>query len=66
MLKSLADKTLRLLDQINAAPPLNMLRIPLSNRLEKLKGNRAGFWGLRINDQWSIAFRWHGQDALDA
>lgn len=63
--RELHDKARRLLDQINAAPKLEMLRIPPSNRLEKLKGDRAGFWSLRINDQWRIVFRWQGQDALD-
>ena len=62
---SYTNKVRRLLDQINAAPKLEMLRIPPSNRLEKLKGDRAGFWSLRINDQWRIVFRWQGQDALD-
>jgi proteic killer suppression protein len=28
-------------------------------------GTFAGFWSLRINDQWRIVFRWQGQDALD-
>jgi hypothetical protein len=45
------DKARRLLDQINVAPTLDMLRIPPSNRLEKLKGDRAGFWSLRINER---------------
>jgi len=63
--RELHDKARRLLDQINAAPTLDMLLIPPSNRLEKLKGDRAGFWSLRINDQWRIVFRWQGQDAVD-
>ena len=63
--RELHDKVRRLLDQINAAPKLELLRIPPGNRLEKLKGDRAGFWSLRINDQWRIVFRWQGQDALD-
>ena len=63
--RELHDKARRLLDQINTAPKLEMLRIPPSNRLEKLKGDRTGFWSLRINDQWRIVFRWQGQDALD-
>ena len=63
--RELHDNTQRLLDQINATPTLDMLRIPPSNRLEKLKGDRAGFWSLRINDQWRIVFRWEGQNALD-
>ena len=61
----LHDKARRLLDQINAATKLDMLRITPSNRLEKLKGDRIGFWSLRINDQWRIIFRWQGHDALD-
>lgn len=63
--RELHDKARRLLDQINAAPTLDMLRIPPSNRLEKLKGDWAGFWNLRINDQWRIASCWQGQDAFD-
>jgi proteic killer suppression protein len=63
--RELHSKARRLMDQINAAPTLDMLRIPPSNRLENLKGDWAGFWSLRINDQWRIVFRWQGQDALD-
>jgi proteic killer suppression protein len=33
--------------------------------LEKLRGDLAGYWNLRINDQWHIIFRWEGNDALD-
>ena len=58
-------KAIRLLDQINAAPTLDFLRTPPSNRLEKLRGDWAGYWGLRINDQWRVVFRWEGNDALD-
>ena len=32
--------------------------VDLENRLEKLKGDRAGQWSIRINDQWRIVFRW--------
>jgi len=63
--RELHGKARRLLDQINAAPALEFLRIPPSNRLEKLRGNLAGYWSLRINDQWRIIFRWEGNDALD-
>jgi len=63
--RELHDKARRLLDQINAALNLEFLRIPPSNRLEKLRGNLVGFWSLRINDQWRIIFRWEGVDALD-
>lgn len=55
----------RKLEMIAAAGQLKSLRIPPSNRLEKLKGNRAGQHSIRINDQWRICFRWKGGDAFD-
>jgi len=36
---------------------------PASNRLEKLKGDRAGQHSIRINDQWRICFRWKDGNA---
>ncbi|HDO52544.1 MAG TPA: plasmid maintenance system killer protein [Rhizobiales bacterium] len=48
-----------------AAPALGFLRIPPSNRLEKLRGDLGGYWSLRINEQWRLIFRWEGNDALD-
>jgi proteic killer suppression protein len=63
--RELHDKAMRLLDQLNAAPALEFLRTPPSNRLEKLRGDRTGYWSLRINDQWRIVFRWKDSDALD-
>ncbi len=58
-------KARRLLDQINAAISLQILRIPPGNRLEKLTGDLQGFLSLRINDRFRIIFRWDGNDALD-
>ena len=43
---------------INIATVLADLRVPPSNRLEKLSGDRAGQWSVRINDQWRICFEW--------
>jgi proteic killer suppression protein len=63
--KDLHGKICRLLDQINASPNVEMLRIPPSNRLEKLKGDLKGFWSLRINDQWRIVFKWKDNDAYE-
>ena len=63
--RELHGKTQRLLDQINAAKSLHILRIPPGNRLEKLIGELQGFWSLRINDRYRIIFRWDGNDALD-
>jgi proteic killer suppression protein len=51
------------LDQLNAASELNHLRVPPSNRLEALKGKRAGQHSIRINDQWRLCFRWVGGNA---
>jgi hypothetical protein len=41
------------------------LRAPLGKRLELLKGDRAGQWSVRVNDQFRICFRWTGADAED-
>jgi toxin HigB-1 len=57
--------TLRKLLQLNAAVELDFLRIPPGNRLEALKGNRAGQHSIRINDQWRICFKWRDGDAYD-
>jgi toxin HigB-1 len=43
---------------LNAATSLNDLRSLPSNRLESLSGNRAGQFGIRINAQWRLCFRW--------
>lgn len=56
---------LRKLLQLNAAVELDFLRIPPGNRLEALKGDRAGQHSIRINDQWRICFVWKSGDAYD-
>ena len=43
---------------LNAAPSLDALRALPSNRLEALKGDRAGQWSIRVNDQWRVCFEW--------
>jgi proteic killer suppression protein len=48
----------RKLQYLNVAYRLADLRIPPGNRLEALKGNRAGYHSIRINDQWRIIFQW--------
>jgi proteic killer suppression protein len=55
-----ALRKLRLLD---AAVSLEDLRVPPGNRLEKLKGDRAGRYSIRINEQWRICFAWAAGDA---
>lgn len=53
----------RKLDQIDSAIALDELRIPPGNRLEALKGDRAGQYSVRINDQYRICFVWSDQGA---
>ena len=48
----------RKLDQLNQAEQLDDLRSPPANRLEKLKGERAGQYSIRINDQYRVTFAW--------
>jgi len=50
---------------LNNALSLNDLRIPPANRLEKLSGNRAGQYSIRINDQWRLCFEWRDGDAYE-
>ncbi len=56
---------LRKLRMLNRAQSLQDLRVPPANRLERLAGNRAGQYSIRINDQWRICFVWEGGDATD-
>lgn len=53
----------RKLDMLNAARALGDLRSPPGNRLELLRGDLAGFYSIRVNDQWRLVFRWVGTDA---
>jgi proteic killer suppression protein len=53
------------LAQLDAAATLDFLSAPPGNRLEKLKGDRAGQWSIQINDRWRVCFRWEDTDAWD-
>jgi proteic killer suppression protein len=55
---SIPAVALRRLDYINSAAALSDLRSPPGNRLEALKGDRAGQHSIRINDQWRICLVW--------
>lgn len=54
-IQAVALRKLRLLNQ---AREISDLRVPPGNRLEALKGNRASWYSIRINDQWRICFIW--------
>jgi proteic killer suppression protein len=59
------DVALRKLIQIDSAEELRDLASPPANRLEKLRGDRAGQYSIRINDQFRICFRWQQGHAWD-
>ncbi|MGH8039462.1 MAG: type II toxin-antitoxin system RelE/ParE family toxin [Stenotrophomonas sp.] len=49
---------MRKLAMLHAATRLEDLRVPPANRLERLKGDRAGLYSIRVNDQYRICFAW--------
>lgn len=55
----------RKLDLLNATARLEDLTFPPGNRLERLKGDRAGEYSIRINKQYRICFRWENDGAAD-
>ena len=63
--KEIQNMAFRKLRMLNNSIRLTDLKIPQSNRLEKLKGNRKGQYSIRINDQWRICFTWQHPDAYN-
>lgn len=55
---AIASVARRKLVQLEVAGRLDDLRVPPGNRLELLKGDRAGQHSIRINDQWRVCFVW--------
>jgi proteic killer suppression protein len=62
---SIHRAALRKLRMLHRATSLQDLRIPPSNRLESLKGDRSGQYSIRINEQFRICFRWSSGDSFD-
>jgi len=62
---NIARVAARRLGDLDFAVKLDDLRNPPGNRLEKLKGDRAGQYSLRINDQYRVCFRWSVDSAYD-
>lgn len=56
---------LRKLTQLAVSSHLEDLRVPPGNRLELLRGDRAGKYSIRINDQWRVCFVWAGDGVYD-
>ena len=63
--KKLWSVARRKLDMVNAAQDLMDLNAPRGNKLEKLKGNLAGFWSIRINDQYRVIFKFGNGNASE-
>lgn len=61
----LHEKAQNKLSLIAFADSLDDLRIPPSNRLEALRGDRQGQYSIRINDQFRICFRWASEGAVE-
>lgn len=62
----IAKKAREKMQIIDAAESVNDLRVPPGNRLEKLKGDRAAQYSVRVNDQWRICFTWNdGAEAVE-
>lgn len=59
----LRKRLVRKLQMLDAAAEIHDLMIPPSNRLEKLQGDRAGRYSIRVNDQWRLVFDWDGGEA---
>jgi proteic killer suppression protein len=55
----------RKLRMLNNSQNLNDLRVPPSNKLEKLSGKMSEFYSIRINDQWRIVFKWDDRNASE-
>lgn len=62
---ALRNVMLRKLLLLDAAVAIDELRVPPGNRLEKLKGDRAGQHSIRVNQQWRVCFRWKNGVAHD-
>jgi proteic killer suppression protein len=63
--RDIQDRALRKLRQLDASLTIEDLRIPPSNHLENLKGDRKGWMSIRINGQWRLCFRWNNGESLD-
>ena len=63
--KDMQNTAYRKLAMLHSANALVNLQSPPGNRLEKLRGDRAGQYSIRINDRWRICFDWRDEDAYN-
>jgi proteic killer suppression protein len=62
---NIARVAARRLQALDYASAIEDLLNPPGSLLEKLKGDRKGWWSIRINDQYRVCFRLDGKDAWD-
>ncbi|MFO8155941.1 MAG: type II toxin-antitoxin system RelE/ParE family toxin [Pseudomonadota bacterium] len=62
---TLRNKARRKLLQLDAVTHVEELTVPPGNRLEKLRGKRAGQWSIRVDSQWQLCFRFENGHAWD-
>jgi proteic killer suppression protein len=62
---SIARAAVRKLVQVDSVTTLDELNVPPGNRLEALKGDRAGLHSIRISDRWRVCFRWESDGVYD-
>jgi proteic killer suppression protein len=62
---ALKQRALDKLTLLDATTTLEQLRVPPGNRLEILRGDRAGQCSIRINDRYRICFRWTAAGSID-
>lgn len=62
--QDIQQRAFRKLRMLNRVASLDDLRIPPSNRLEQLHGDREGQFSIRVNQQWRICFEWRDGDAF--
>jgi len=62
---SIARIAVRKIEAVDFAVSLEDLKHPPGNRLEKLNGDREGFYSIRVNDQYRVCFRWEGKAAWE-
>lgn len=63
--QSIQKRAYMRLNQLNSVVAVEELRLPPSNRLEKLLGDREGQYSIRINNQWRLCFTWEDEGACN-
>lgn len=61
--QDIQEITRRKLRMLNSSTDLIDLRVPPSNKLEKLKGNLREYYSIRVNNQWRVIFNWYQNNA---